>query len=133
MLGPIADQVAREMREVLGSGAVAPIVAAPAATPEVEANLSDKLLAQSILLAIGGRGNLQTAEAGSDRLLIAFADAARMDEPALAARLGIRGVVKLTDHTAQLLLGRPAGSVAQALAAACGRLSFSHDSAAPMQ
>jgi len=122
VLGPIADEVAREMREVLGAPAsvsspavdTPPVVAAPAVEPV--ASTADASLAQSIANALGGPANLRAAESSANRVLVTVHDHAVVDETALQ-RLSARGLVRPKPHTAQLLLDRPASGVAGALGA----------------
>ena len=118
VLGPIADQVAREMREVLGApapNANAPAVSAPVAA-EPATSSADATLAQSIATALGGRANLRSAESAANRVLVAVHDHAAVDEAALA-RLSPRGVARPKPHTAQLVLDGPAAGIASALSA----------------
>ena len=121
VLGPIADQVAREMRDVLGApppstaaAVTPPVAASPAGIPAVTG--ADAGLAQSILAALGGAANLRSAEASANRVLIAVHDGAAIDPVALQ-RLSPRGLVQPQPHTAQLVLDRPASGIAGALAA----------------
>jgi PTS system N-acetylglucosamine-specific IIC component len=113
VLGPIADQVAREMKELLGAGvALAP--AAAGTTVEVEISDDDRSQARSMLAALGGGGNIRTADPAANRVLLGLANAALIDPETLKG-LGVRGVARPTTDTAQLLLDRPAGGVAKAL------------------
>ena len=119
VIGPIADQVAREIRETLGA-APAESQALAATTVVVAASPGDRRLADAILPALGGRTNLKTAGAAANRLLVDLADGGRIDEPALKS-LGVRCVARIGGQKAQLLLATPAAGVADALAelAAC--------------
>jgi PTS system N-acetylglucosamine-specific IIC component len=122
VVGPIADEVAREMREVLGAPAAIAATVAPASAPIAEpvANADDHILAQSIMAALGGAANLKSAEPASNRLLVSVHDHAGVDETALQ-RLGLRGLVRPRPHTAQLVLDRPALGIAAALGALAKR------------
>ena len=106
VLGPIADEVAREMREALS---------APTAPSTPSMRSGDPTLAAGILAALGGAGNLRKAEAAANRLLVALKDPGRIDEAALK-QLGVRGVAACSPQTAQLLLAVDASGVAQLLA-----------------
>jgi len=113
VLGPIADQVAREMKTVLGAG-VAVAQAASAATTDVEITADDRSQARSMLAALGGGANIRTADPAANRVLLGLTDAALIDPETLKA-LGVRGVARPTTDTAQLVLDRPAAGVAKAL------------------
>ncbi len=112
VVGPIADQVAREIRDALGDRVGAPVklVAAAAAAAPV----ADPGLAQSILSALGGMANLKTADAAANRLLVTLSDTAGIDEVALKA-LGVRGVARTTEQSAQLVMPADAQGLADAL------------------
>ena len=117
VLGPIADQVAREMREVLGAPPPVPApVADTLAVVPAPATQADTGLVQSILTALGGAANLRSAEASANRVLVAVHDGATIDPVALQ-RLSPRGLVQPQPHTAQLVLDRPASGIASALSA----------------
>jgi PTS system N-acetylglucosamine-specific IIC component len=83
VLGPIADQVAGEIRGALRSAppAVAPVRAAHDAA--------------ALLAALGGRPNVMDLETAAGRLLIRTARPESIDEAALA-KLGIRGDSRLS-------------------------------------
>jgi PTS system N-acetylglucosamine-specific IIC component len=113
VLGPIADQVAREMKAVLGAG-VASAPAASDAAAEVEVSEGDRSQARAMVAALGGAANIRTADPAANRVLLALADGGLIDPKTLRA-LGVRGVARPTADTAQLVLDRPAGGVAKAL------------------
>jgi PTS system N-acetylglucosamine-specific IIC component len=102
VLGPIADQVAGEMREALRAGLAAEAPAAPIA--------SDALRdAPRILAALGGRDNVLQVEAFAGRLLIRTGRSELIDERALKS-LGVRGMAYPGNASIQLLV---AGSAMQ--------------------
>ncbi len=117
VLGPIADQVAREIRELLGAPA-------PAATPQAAVlpqpaagsaiSPPDAGLARSILAALGGAANLRSAEASANRVLVAVHDWVSVDTATLQ-RLSPRGLVQPKPDSAQLVFDRPALGIASAL------------------
>ncbi len=114
VLGPIADEVAREMREALaGGGAVDRSGSAPGAAPSpviaVDANTAAGMLA-----ALGGAHNLTAVEAAANRLLVGVADHAGVDEPALRA-LGVRAVARTGAASVQLILAEDAAALGTAL------------------
>ena len=98
VLGPIADQVAGEMRETLRAG--------PASQAKPAAVVPD---ASKILAALGGRGNVRGVDAFAGRLLVRTDRPEIVDERALTA-LGIRGIARTTGAPLQLLV---AGSAAE--------------------
>jgi PTS system N-acetylglucosamine-specific IIC component len=119
VLGPIADDVAREMRDAIaapgslpapgpGPAPIASTRAGPADAPAPGA-------AAAILAALGGRANLRGVEAAANRLLVDLVDPAGLDAAALR-RAGVRAIARPAAAKAQLIL---AGD-AQALAAALG-------------
>jgi PTS system N-acetylglucosamine-specific IIC component len=90
VLGPIADQVAGEIRDAMRVGA-APQVAAP--IPDSSA----------LLFALGGRRNVASIECHAGRVLVRIADGKIVDEPALRT-LGVRGVARPGADSLQLLI-----------------------------
>ncbi|MFM2287287.1 MAG: hypothetical protein RL684_430, partial [Pseudomonadota bacterium] len=103
VLGPIADQVAGEIRREL---------LLPAASTTADAS--------SWLQALGGVANLGAVQAAGGRLLLALHDADAVDAAALAL-LAPRGVARTRTGEWQLLLGEQAGTVAAALQASLSR------------
>jgi N-acetylglucosamine PTS system EIICBA or EIICB component len=114
VLGPIADQVAREMREAISASPVAAAIAVAAIEPAEPAPAADPRLAAAILAALGGSGNVSRVEAASNRLLLGVTDAATVDEAALRS-LGIRGVAHPAAGRLQLLLSGEAAPAASAI------------------
>ncbi|TWB34586.1 N-acetylglucosamine-specific PTS transporter subunit IIBC [Nitrospirillum pindoramense] len=102
VLGPVADQVAGEIRQALSRPAAAQPMAA--AGPD----------AGAVLAALGGAGNLQAVEARANRLLLGVTDPARVDDGTLLA-LGLRGVARPAAGRLHLLLGGPAAPLGDAL------------------
>jgi PTS system N-acetylglucosamine-specific IIC component len=118
VLGPIADEVAREIRAALGAPVPTPViaaakldaVAAPAvAAPAVAAQ------AAAVLAALGGRANIRQLEAAANRLLVALADASLIDLEALK-RLGLRGLARTGQDRAQLIFASDTQPLAAAMA-----------------
>ena len=97
VLGPIADQVASEIRSAMESGAPAPAAVA----------------ADAWLAALGGRDNLVGAERCDGRLRLTLKDAARADI-AVLKQLGARAVA-LTPSGAHLILGPAAEALERTL------------------
>jgi len=89
VLGPIADQVAGEIRDALRGGA--PAQAAP--RPD----------AKGLLAALGGRQNVSEVECFAGRMLMRISDPKAVDERALQA-LGVRGVARPSAGSLQVLV-----------------------------
>ncbi|MGH8286087.1 MAG: N-acetylglucosamine-specific PTS transporter subunit IIBC [Steroidobacteraceae bacterium] len=103
VLGPIADQVAGEIR----AGLRAPAPARTAAAPSTG----------DLLAALGGRANVREVEPASNRLRVTVRDAAAVDEEALRA-LGLRGLARIRPDLVHVLIGPHAGETGQLLAVA---------------
>ncbi|HEX7761230.1 MAG TPA: N-acetylglucosamine-specific PTS transporter subunit IIBC [Caulobacteraceae bacterium] len=102
VIGPTADNLAREIREALNAPAPAPAVSiAPSAAPSVAA---DTGLAAAVLTAIGGVGNLLELHGACSRISLGVADDARVDEAALKA-LAARGLARPRPGAVHVLLG----------------------------
>ena len=117
VLGPIADEVARELREALmgGAPAVAPAtMPRPAAAPAAEPHSASAVSAVDFLAALGGAQNLTGVEAAANRLLVTLVNGGSTDEPALKA-LGVRGVARTGATRLQLILGEDAAALSSAL------------------
>jgi len=126
VLGPIADQVAGEIRDAIREGAsrqdVSRAVAAPEVTArevtvqevtvqEVTVRIADP---SALLAALGGRRNVGDVECHAGRVLVRIADPKIVDECALRT-LGIRGVARPTAGSMQLLIPGSAEDWAQPL------------------
>jgi PTS system N-acetylglucosamine-specific IIC component len=129
VLGPIADQVAGEIRDAIRQaaerqdavqqgamrqGAVRQGAVREGAVREEavrEARLPD---ASAMLAALGGRVNVADIESQAGRVLVRIADPRMVDEPALRA-LGIRGVARSATGSLQLLIPGSAEEWAQPL------------------
>ena len=116
VLGPIADQVAGEIRALLSSGG------APALTPKApeapaaadgggEARPIDT---RPLLQALGGRDNLEQVSVTSSRLLLTLRDGSTLSDEAVRA-LGLRGVVRAPSGQLHLVVGPEAENWAAAL------------------
>src|SRR3984885_1177373 len=92
VLGPIADQVAGEIRAALRSDG--PAMPAPA------------IDAPGMLAALGGRDNVIDMGTFAGRLLIRTARPGQVDESALA-KLGIRGIARTAAGSMQVLVAGP--------------------------
>lgn len=111
VLGPIADQVAGEIRAVWGGPAATPAAPAPSDfLPAVTA-----LDASALLTALGGKGNVAEALARSSRLLVTVRDGAKIAEASLA-KAAPRGVVRTSETKWQIIVGEEAEGLALGLA-----------------
>ena len=94
VLGPMADQVAGEIRDALKSAAAAP----------VERSVQGGCDAESLLAALGGRGNVARFDTGAGRLLFRTKRAEDINLDALRL-LDVRGVALPGADSIQLLVG----------------------------
>ena len=95
VVGPIADQLAGEMRALLQSAPAA------AAVPGVDT--------AALLAALGGRSNVTAVEAAAGRLRVSVSDAGRVDAGAIRL-LGLRGVARAAPAVVHVLM--PPGAAA---------------------
>jgi PTS system N-acetylglucosamine-specific IIC component len=108
VLGPIADQVAGEIRAALRSAPPAAPTPAPARAPtpvpaRAPAAAPD---APALLAALGGRDNVVDLATAAGRLLIRTSRPDRIDESALV-KLGIRGFARSAADRVQVLVAGP--------------------------
>lgn len=94
VLGPVADQVAGEIRAA---------VAMPAAPKAAMTSAGQALDLGPWLAGLGGRGNVLEASLQAGRLCARLADPAALDEGALSAA-GARGVARLPGGAVQVLM-----------------------------
>ncbi|HLY53690.1 MAG TPA: N-acetylglucosamine-specific PTS transporter subunit IIBC [Steroidobacteraceae bacterium] len=109
VVGPVADQLAGEMRPLLRAGPdAAAFMASPPPSPGCAGR--DAQAARSavdtaaLLVALGGRGNIAAVEAAAGRLRVSLNDAARVDAAAVRA-LGLRGVARAAPGVVHVLVG----------------------------
>jgi len=121
VLGPIADQVAGEIRDAIREGAARQGPMRDAAPREdaprqgaVRESAVQRPNASAMLAALGGRRNVAGIESQAGRVLVGIADPKLVDEPALRA-LGIRGVARPAAGSLQLLIAGSAEDWAQPL------------------
>lgn len=118
VLGPQADQVAREIREALG-GASAP-TASMAARDRTAATIPVKRaseIAEAFLAALGGAGNIRAISHASSRLRLELADPSAVDEPGLRS-LGVRALARPADGLLHLVMAPGVEPLATELARA---------------
>jgi PTS system N-acetylglucosamine-specific IIC component len=99
VLGPIADQVAGEIRASLHARTSSGV---------------DPHLASGVLAALGGRGNIRSVEAAAGRTLVTVVQDTAVREAQLRV-LAPRGIARTSRGGVQLLLGERAQSTSEAL------------------
>jgi N-acetylglucosamine PTS system EIICBA or EIICB component len=119
VVGPIADQLAGEMRGLLQATpvAAAPVPAAPVPRPAAaQTREVARIDTAALLAALGGRPNVTAIEAAAGRLRVSVSDAARVDAAALRV-LGLRGVARAAPGVVHVLMapGDAAGSLVEQL------------------
>lgn len=119
VLGPVADQVAGEIRAAqLTAPRTTSKRTAAASPPKSEAANVQKASGvtdtRALLLALGGPANVLTVETCSSRLRVSVARGEGVDEARLRA-LGVRGVVSPKSGSIHLVIGPAADVVASKL------------------
>ena len=99
MLGPIADQVAGDIRDEL-----------KAPTSQAASPVS----ASALLQALGGRANVREAQLAASRILVAVKDANAVVDSRIA-ELSLRGVARPARDSLHFVLGPSAGAVFEEL------------------
>jgi PTS system N-acetylglucosamine-specific IIC component len=106
VVGPVADQLAGEMRAALrdaGAAGALRAAGARAATGTASGPLSEADAAR-LLAALGGRGNVRKVEAVAGRLRVSVADPGRVDAGAIR-KLGVRGLALPAPAVVHVLTG----------------------------
>jgi len=109
VVGPVADQLASEIRAALKKGgdpAPQSITVTPAAT--ADAPPADARLLVRVLEALGGRANITGLELRSSRLCVSVREPAVVDETALAN--SVRALARPTPNSIHLVVGPGAAS-----------------------
>jgi len=128
VVGPVADQLAGEIREtiaVLPRGSERPQPAsavAPSGTSDVrdaaaaaaEAPSLERSVVQKLFDALGGRANVRSIERASSRLRVGVTNAAKVDSAAIRA-LGLRGVTVAAADCVHVIVGPAAQSACTSL------------------
>jgi PTS system N-acetylglucosamine-specific IIC component len=112
VLGPIADQVAGEIREAVSQAG--PAENAVRATPGVGVADLAAPDPEPWLAALGGRANMRDGGLCGSRLYLTLGDVALVDEIELG-RLGVRAFARPAPATLHLVIGPAASAVALAL------------------
>jgi len=111
VVGPIADQLASEIRQCLRQVAVSDTgVRTPAAdiSSSTAATLNPAVLSR-VLAALGGRENIAALRLVSSRLCLSLRDPTLVDEAALAAE--VRAVARPAPKSVHLILGPAAAAL----------------------
>ncbi|MDT8757404.1 N-acetylglucosamine-specific PTS transporter subunit IIBC [Sphingomonas psychrotolerans] len=120
VFGPIADQVAGEVRAAMAAGTVAvaplPAGAAPVAVKAAPAALAAQAFDAETVARALGEGNIRAVRARGTRLLVELADVSKIDRAGLA-RGGILAtmVPEDTARPVHLIAGGATAALAQAL------------------
>jgi PTS system N-acetylglucosamine-specific IIC component len=112
VLGPIADQVASEIRAAMGGAVARPV--APATAVTASAPVGDMAQAERLVAALGGPRNIETLSSCTSRLRVVVLDPLAIDEATLKA-LGARGVARIGERTLHVVLGPQAEALAEAI------------------
>jgi PTS system N-acetylglucosamine-specific IIC component len=118
VLGPIADQVAAEMRGFLARGGVTVERASAIETQAAPSVVKTSVAVRdggALLAALGGAGNVRDLSVCSSRLRVGVMRSDAVDEGALKAA-GARGVVKL-GNAVHVVIGPAAAQLAELLQA----------------
>ncbi|MFZ3323013.1 MAG: N-acetylglucosamine-specific PTS transporter subunit IIBC [Usitatibacter sp.] len=102
VVGPIADQVASDIRSRLALGPAKASSAPPASAPSTSAATAPAPDAALVLSALGGKSNISRVEPVPGRVLVTVKEQGRVDLEALRA-LFIRGVAAPGDASVHLL------------------------------
>ena len=105
VVGPIADQLAGDIRAALRGGVAS--TAAPA--------IDSRELAAALVRHLGGRPNVLNAEVYSTRLVVTVRDASAVDWTAVES--AARGAVRIGTSTCHVIVGAKASETAAALRA----------------
>jgi PTS system N-acetylglucosamine-specific IIC component len=117
VLGPQADDVAREIRAALGAPPAPPANAVAPSPSDLAVAAGTRVPdAAEVIAALGGAGNLLEVGVASSRIRLALASPGRVDEPQLR-RLGVRAIARPGGDVVHLILGPAAAPLATQLQA----------------
>lgn len=116
VVGPIADQLAGEIRAALGAALSEKSMHRPAGASAAAALPKVELDAQALATALGGRSNIAAMGVNASRLSFELKNSTVVDSRAVRAT-GARAVVHVQDSTWHVIIGPGAAATAQALQA----------------
>jgi N-acetylglucosamine PTS system EIICBA or EIICB component len=102
VLGPIADQVAGEIRTAMGQSSR--LTSRPSQVAPVRESVGAALDATAVIDALGGPRNIVRLTANPSRLCIDVANAEALNNEALR-KAGVRAIAQLGTHTLHLVIG----------------------------
>ncbi|HLA73147.1 MAG TPA: N-acetylglucosamine-specific PTS transporter subunit IIBC [Steroidobacteraceae bacterium] len=108
VVGPIADQLASEIRAALRS-------VVPVSTPAARVSIPEKSAVDRVINALGGKANISSVRVNSTRLCVSLRDPAAVNETAL--RGAVRAVARPAADSVHLILGSEAPAWEAALLA----------------
>lgn len=125
VVGPVADQLAGEIRETLAAlpresaltrsaSAVAPSGAADTGDAAAKLPGLERPVVQKLFDALGGRANVRNVELASSRLRVGVANTAKVDRAAIRM-LGLRGVTVAAADCVHVIVGPAAQSACASL------------------
>ncbi len=122
VVGPIADQLAAEIRGALRGGAGARPIERPITRPAVSSSPAASAMShcgdsKALLEALGGPRNIAQVDVHSTRLRLQVKDAAAVDEEGIRAA-GYRGAARVTADTWHVIVGPGAAMAATELRSA---------------
>jgi PTS system N-acetylglucosamine-specific IIC component len=111
VLGPIADQVAGEIRTAKETYA-----RTSASAPSAPISMAEPVDSRRLIAALGGVGNIRAALANTSRVCIEILDANQVIEGELRSA-GVRSVARVDATTVHLIVGRNASAILASLRA----------------
>jgi PTS system N-acetylglucosamine-specific IIC component len=105
VVGPIADQLASDIRSYLKSGSAASVTSAASSRP---------LAVRELLDALGGAANLKDVQLAASRILVTLNDAAALQKQVFEA-LAVRGLAQPSPRSVHVVIGPTAAEVAREL------------------
>lgn len=113
VLGPQADDIAREIRDALGDASPTSRIAT-AENPAESARVIEVMDASDLVEALGGAANIGTVSDAASRVRLVLHHPGKVDEAALRT-LGVRAIARPEPHILHLVVGPSAASLAGAV------------------
>jgi PTS system N-acetylglucosamine-specific IIC component len=110
VVGPIADRLASDIRAMLKLPEAAREDTATGQRTVAPSSSADDALAQRLLDAVGGRGNVRGLALSSTRLCVSINEPTLVRESEVRS-LGVRGVVRPSPHSLHIIVGPAAGAL----------------------